>query len=214
MLTPPTRLSARFGTAYAASQSAVVTAMAVFVLPRAGAPDAAPLERGLRVLDAQQTYRLGNFALMISGMLLLGFLGAVRARLRASDASGVLATVAVTSGTLVALLWPLAALLHDLALETATAGTDPRILAGWDAAAPFGLALSALPRTLFIGAIVLGLPTRARRLRGTGTLVLALSLLGSATLVCTALFPVLAASTLTFLLWLAAVARRWSHPET
>ena len=48
-------------------------------------------------------------------------------------------------------------MLHDVALDTAADGTDLRILAGWDAVAPYSLAFSALPRVFFIGAIVLGL---------------------------------------------------------
>ena len=42
---------------------------------------------------------------------LLGFLGAVHVRLRRVDPSGVLSTVAVAAGTLLALVWPLAFLL-------------------------------------------------------------------------------------------------------
>ncbi|MFX0579339.1 hypothetical protein [Nocardia nepalensis] len=218
------RASARFGLAFTACQFTVVAAMAVFVLPSAGSPGAAPLERGTHVLDAQQLYRLGNFALMASGMLLLGFLGMVHARLRETDGSGALATVAVASGTLLALVWPLAGMLHDVAIETAAAGADPRILAGWDSVAPFGLALSALPRLLFVGAIVLSLRrTRdpsarggrsTRWLRRAGTAVLPLSMAGSATLVHSGLFPVLAISTLGFELWVGAIAWHWLRTES
>ena len=217
-LSEPQRIGARFGLAFTASQLTVMAAMAVFVLPRAGAPGAAALERGANVLDAQLLYRLGNFALMTSGMLLLGFLGVVHTRLRETDGSGALATVAVASGTLLALIWPLAGMLHDVAIDAAEASADPRILAGWDSVAPFGLALSAMPRLLFVGAIVLCLRrTRARGaqwLRRGGTAVLPLSLAGSATLVHSALFPVLAVSTLAFQLWVGAVAWYWLHTES
>ncbi|WP_054813695.1 hypothetical protein [Nocardia arizonensis] len=212
----PLRQSARCGVAFAACQLAVVAAMAVLVLPKGGSPSTAPLERGVAVLDAQQFYRVGNFALMVSGMLLLGFLGVVGARLRDGDRSGATATVAVASGTLVALLWPLAGMLHDVALETADTGADARILAGWDAVAPFALALSAMPRALFIGAIVLSTQSvpGERWLRRTGVVVLGASLAGSATLVHSGLFPALAVSTLAFQLWVGALAWRWLRTES
>ena len=95
------------------------------------------LDRGQRVLDAADVYRAGNYVFMISGTLLLGFLGAVQLRLRRVDRSGVLATTAVVAGTLLVLIWPLGGVLHDVALETARSGADVRILAGWDAVAPY-----------------------------------------------------------------------------
>src|SRR5205085_584139 len=75
---------------------------------------------------------------------------------------GVLATIGVASGTLLALIWPLGGMLHDVALDVGAAGADPRILGGWDAVAPYSLAFSSLARVFFVGAIVLGL-----RLAGT-----------------------------------------------
>ncbi len=132
-------------------------------------------------------------------------------RLRRADGSGVLATVAVAAGTLLALVWPFGALLHDIALDVAGKGTDLRLLAGWDTAAPFTLAFSAVPRLFFIGAIVLGLRAegRAPRLRRIGVVLLPVSLIGSALLVSEALFPVLALSTLAYELWIGAVAIHW-----
>ncbi|WP_433622906.1 hypothetical protein [Nocardia sp. CA-120079] len=54
----------------------------------------------------------------------------------------------------------------------------------------------------------------ARWLRRGGTAVLPLSLAGSATLVHSALLPVLAVSTLAFQLWVGAVAWHWLHSES
>jgi hypothetical protein len=206
-----TRISARFGVAFGACQIAVMVAMAIFVLPKGGQPGDPALERGRKVLEAITTYRVGNFVFMAAGVLLLGFLGAVHQRLRRVDSTGVLSTVAVASGTLLALIWPLAGALHDVALDAATNGADPRILAGWDSVAPFSLAFSALVRVFFIGSVVLGLRLAgtAPRLQRLGIVLVPLSLVGSATLMSGALFPVLAISTLFFELWVAAIAWTW-----
>ncbi|MCK9930329.1 hypothetical protein MXD62_24730 [Frankia sp. Mgl5] len=205
------RLSARFGIAFTVCQLVVMVCMAVFVLPHGGSPDDPALERGTNVLDAETAYRTGNYVFMISGSLLLGFLGVVHLRLRRVDGTGVLAAVAVAAGTLLALIWPFAGVLHDIALETAATGSDVRILAGWDSAAPFALAFSALPRVFFVGAILLGLGAEgvAPWLRRTGVALLPVSLVGSATLLVGDLFPLLALSTLGFELWLGALAWHW-----
>jgi hypothetical protein len=206
-----TRISARFGIAFAACQIAVMVAMTIFVLPHGGLPGDPPLERGLGVLHAETTYRVGNYVFMASGVLLIGFLGVVFNRLRRADSTGVLSTIALASGTLLALIWPLAGALHDVALDAAHAGADPRILAGWDSVAPFSLAFSALVRVFFIGAVVLGLRLAgtAPRLQRLGIVLLPLSLVGSATLVIGSLFPFLALSTLGYELWVGAVAWHW-----
>lgn len=205
------RLSTRFGVAFTLCQLVVMVAMAVVVLPHGGAPDDPALERGRNVLDAADLYRAGNYAFMVSGVLLLGFLGAVSARLRRVDASGALATVAVAAGTLLAVIWPFAGVLHDVALDTAEAGTDPRILGGWDAVAPYSLAFSVLPRVFLVGALVLALRAAGTStwLPRTGVVVLVLSIVGSATLVTGALFPLLALSTLGYELWIGALAWHW-----
>jgi hypothetical protein len=205
------RISARFGLAFTACQLTVMVCMAIFVLPHGGSPNDPALERGQHVLDAEQLYRFGNYAFALAGMLLLGFLGVVHLRLRRADGTGVLATVALAAGTLLAVVWPFAAVLHDVALDTAADGTDLRILGGWDAVAPYSLAFSALPRLFFIGAIVLGLrmTASARWLQRIGVVLLPLSLVGSATLVAGAFFPLLALSTLGYELWVGAVAWHW-----
>jgi hypothetical protein len=205
------RISARFGLAFTVCQLGVMVLMATLVLPQGGSPSDPALDRGTHVLDAATAYRVGNYAFMVAGTLLLGFLGVVHHRMRRVDASGALSTVAVAAGTLLALVWPFAAVLHDVALDTASAGADLRILAGWDSVAPFALAFSVLPRVFFVGAIVIGL-----RLAGTGTWLqrigiglLPLSLVGSATLLTGALFPVLALSTLGYEIWVGALAWHW-----
>jgi hypothetical protein len=206
-----TRLSARFGLAFTICQLSVMVCVAIFVLPHGGSPNDPALERGHDVLDAEDLYRAANYVFVLAGTLLLGFLGAVHVKLRQADGTGVLATIGVAAGTLLTLIWPLAGVLHDVALDTAADGTDLRILGGWDAIAPYSLAFSALPRLFFIGAIVLGLRMTgsAPWLQRIGIVLLPLSLAGTATLVAGGLFPLLALSTLGYELWVGAVAWHW-----
>jgi hypothetical protein len=206
-----TRLSTWCGVAFTVCQLTVMVFMAVLVLPHGGSPADPALERGRNVLDAADAYRIGNYVFMLAGSLLLGFLGAVHVRLRRADATGTLATVGVAAGTLLALVWPFAAVLHDVALDTAEAGSDVRILAGWDAVAPYSLAFSVLPRTFLVLALVLGLRLTGgpRWLQRTGVAIVVVGLIGSATLLAGALFPVLALSTLAYELWIGALAWHW-----
>jgi hypothetical protein len=210
------RISTWFGVAFTACQLAVMTVMIAVVLPHGGSPDDPALERGRSVLDAADLYTAGNYAFVISGVLLLGFLGAVRYRLRAVDRTGTLATVGVAAGTLLALIWPLAGVLHDVALDAGRDGADLRLLGAWDAVAPYSLAFSTLPRVLFVGALVLGLRAAGRGpwLQRTGGVLVVLSLAGSATLVTGAAFPLLALSTLGYELWVGALAWHWLRRDT
>jgi hypothetical protein len=205
------RVSTWFGVAFTACQAAVMIAMAIFVLPKGGGPDTPALERGQRVLEAADRYTAGNHAFMVSGMLLLGFLGAVQLRLRRVDATGVLATVAVAAGTLLALIWPLAGVLHDVALDVGRSGADPRLLGAWDSIAPYSLAFSVLPRVFFLGALALGLRAagKAPWLQRTAVVIIVVSLVGSATVVTGAVFPLLALGTLGYELWVGALAIHW-----
>jgi hypothetical protein len=206
-----TRISTRFGLAFSLCQISVMIAMAIFVLPHGGSPDDPALERGQNVLDAIDLYRAGNYVFLLAGILLLGFMGAVQARLRRVDTSGVLASVAVGAGTLLAFVWPFAAVLHDVALDAGKDGADLRLLGAWDAVAPYSLAFSALLRLFLVGALVIGLRAAGTNpwLQRTGIVILVLSLIGSATLVAGAVFPVLALSTLMYEVWIGVLAWQW-----
>lgn len=207
----PVRLSTRFGLVFTVCHLVVMAAMAVFVLPHEGSPSDPALARGQGALDAVDVFRLGNFVFMVAGTLLLGFLGAVYVRLKKADGTGTLAAVALASGALLALIWPLTGVLHDVALDTAVAGADVRILAGFDAVAPYGLAFSVFARVFFVGSIALALRAEgnARWLVRAAVVVLVLSLAGSATLLSGAFFPLLAIGTLGYELWIGALAWRW-----
>lgn len=205
------RVSARFGVVFAVCQLAVMIVMVTVVLPHGGSPDAPAALRGRTILEAETIYRSANYAFMAAGSLLIGFLGVVHLRLRSIDPTGVLAAVAVASGTLLALIWPYSGVLHDVALDAAVAGTDVRLLAAWDAVPPLSLAFAAFSRILFVGALVMGLRLAgsAPRLQWWGMALVPLSLVGSLTLVLDGLFPVLALSTLGYELWVGALAWHW-----
>jgi hypothetical protein len=164
------------------------------------------------VLDGENLYRWGNYTFMLAGSLLLGFMGAVHVRLRRADASGVLATVAVLGRD--AADAHLAVRRRAARLRRARhrcGRRRPPDLGAWDAVAPYSLAFSVLPRLFFVGAIVLGLRMsgEAPWLQRIGTVLLPLSLVGSATLVAGAFFPLLALSTLGYELWVGALAWHW-----
>lgn len=205
------RISTWFGVAFAACQVAVLTFFSIAVLPNGGSPSDPALDRGRNILDSADLYQAGNYVFMISGVLLIGFLGAVQYRLRKVDATGTLASVAVAGGTLLALIWPLSGLLHDIALDAGREGTDLRLLGAWDAVAPYSLAFSVLPRVFFLGALALGLRAagRAPWMQRIAVVLIAVSLAGSATLVVDAAFPLLALSTLGYELWVGALAGHW-----
>jgi hypothetical protein len=70
-------------------------------------------------------------------------------------------------------------------------GTDLRVLAGWDAVAPFSLAFSVFARVFFVGSIALGLRAAgtAPWLVRSGAVIVVLSLAASATLRSGVIFP-------------------------
>jgi hypothetical protein len=210
-----TRISTWFGLAFAVCQLGVMVGMAVFVLPQGGTPGDDPVAWGHDVLDAADAYRIGNYVFMVAGVLLLGFLGAVHVRLRQADATGTLATIAVAAGTLLAFVWPYAAVLHDVALDTAEKGTDLRMLAGWDAIAPYSLAFSALPRIFFVLAVVLALRLTGRSpwMQRIGLVIVVLSAVGTATSLTAVVFPALALGSLGFELWVGALAWQWLRED-
>lgn len=205
------RASTWCGLAFTVCQLTVMVFMAIFVLPKGGSPGQDPLIWGQNVVDHIEAYRIGNYVFMVAGVLLLGFLGAVNVRLRRADGTGTLATVAVAAGTIMAFVWPYAAVLHDVALDSAEKGVDLRLLAGWDAVAPYSLAFSALPRLFFLLAIVYALRVTggSRWLQRTGLLIVVLSAIGTATSLSGVAFPALAVGSLGYELWVGALAITW-----
>lgn len=205
------RASTWCGLLFTVSQLAVMVGMAIFVLPKGGGPGEDPLTWGNNVLENADLYRFGNYAFMVAGVLLLGFLGAVHVRLRRADATGTLAPIALAAGTICAFVWPFAGIIHDVAIDAGEKGTDPRLLAGWDSIAPYSLAFSALPRIFFVLAIVMALRILGKSpwLQRIGVGVVVLSAIGTAVTVAGLAFPALALGTLGYELWIGALAISW-----
>jgi hypothetical protein len=107
------------------------------------------------------------------------------------------------------MIWPLAAILSDIGIDIALAGGDAATVASLDAIAPYSLALSALPRMVLLLTVSAALLYHELAPRWIGWLGVAaglLSLAGTATLVVSALFPLLALSTLFFELWIIVLS--------
>jgi hypothetical protein len=95
-------------------------------------------------------------------------------------------------------------MITDIGITIAREGGDPATVWALDALAPFTLALSALPRAvLLIGTSALLLNTRCvpRPIGWLGLVAALLGLIGSATLIAAALFPLLALGSLLFEIW-------------
>jgi hypothetical protein len=116
-----------------------------------------------------------------------------------------LATAAVTSRAIVAILWPLSAVLNNLGIDIAQVGGDAATIVALDAIGPYMLALSTLPRAILLAAVSVGLRYGRfipRWLGWLGLVLAVVSLVGSAAMLVGELFPVLALGTIFFEVWI------------
>lgn len=197
------------GVAFALLQLLVMVFFAVAILPGLGAVDAPAAQRAAAYAEHGDLLRLGNFLLMLPVIFFLFFLGGLYGVLRrAEGGSGAFAMASVLAGAAMAMLWPLAGVISDIGIDMARGGGDAVTIASLDAIAPYSLALSALPRTVLLVATAAVL-LQSRVLPGwfawSGLAVALLSVVGAATLVAEALFPVLALSTMLFEFWLVGL---------
>lgn len=201
------RLAAASGAAFGALQLAMAVVFGAVILPRIGAPTAAPADRLAAYVAHGDLLRLGNYLLTLPTPLFLLFLGALHGAVR--RASGpVLAAAAALAGAAVAMLWPLSAVLNDLAVDIARNGGDAGTVAALDAIGPYLLALGALGRVVLLGVASVELPRAGLAPRWTGWLGAAAAVAsgaGTLTLVDGRAFGVLALGTLAFDGWLVAV---------
>lgn len=205
-LTRPALVS---GILYSVLQAAVLVYFAVLVFPGLGPVEAPAEQRARAYAELADVLRLGNYLIMLPAPFFLVFLGGAAGALgSATGADRVLSTVTVAAGTIMAMLWPLAAVISDIGVLSALAGGDAATIAAMDAVGPYMLALSALPRAVLLVGLSLTLTDRAgpsRWAAWAGYGLAALSVVGSATLVNDQLFPVLALGTLLFELWVVVV---------
>ena len=186
------------------------------------APVGAPaLERAAGYVAAATPLRIGNFVLMLPAPFFLLFIAGLAVRLRRAgdqNDSDVMIAAAALSGSAMSLVWPLAGVISTIALDIAVGGGDAATVSGLDAIAPYSLALSALPRAMFLTATSTVLLERSigpRWVAWGGIALAALALVGSATLIFASLFPLLALSTLAFELWLVVlIAVLWPGSDS
>jgi hypothetical protein len=203
------RLALAAGLAFVVLQVATMALFATSILPALGPVDAPPAARAAAYAAHGDAVRLGNYLLTLPTPLFLFFLGGLAAVAgRAEGAGRVLTLTGVVAGAAMAMLWPLAAVLNDLAIDIARHGGDAATVSALDAVGPYTLALSALPRVVLVGAVsavVLQHGLAARWVGWLGLAVVALSLPGTGVLLTPSLFGPLALSTLLFEGWIVAL---------
>ena len=205
----PERLALVSGIIFTILQLGVLMYFISLVFPQMGPPDA--VEQHLAFYTQHgEVLRLGNYLLTLPTAFFLFFLGGLSGILRSAEGGRpVLATTAIISGAIVAILWPLSAALNNIGIDIAQAGGDAATIVALDGIGVYLLALSALPRTVLLAAMSIVLLHSQLAPRWVGWLGLGLgliSIIGSATLVLVNLFPVLAFSTLLFELWILVVS--------
>ena len=204
------------GIVYIALQLGAFVYFAAAIFPHFAPIDAPAPERAAAVRALGDTLRLGNYLLVLPSPFFLFFLGGLVSSLRQRlPDAGTIRTSVLAAGTAMALVWPMGAILSDIELDIAVAGGDSVVISSLDAVAPYTLALSAAARAVFVGVLALPLIARAGALRWcgwSGVAIAVLSIAGTATLVAAAAFPVLAASSLLFDVWLLMFCVLWMRP--
>jgi hypothetical protein len=199
------RLAFVSGIAFSFIQFGVMLYFMILVLPQMGPPDAAAQHVAFYTQHGA-TLRLGNYLMTLPTPFFLFFLAGLGGVLRRAEGGGsTLATATVTSGAIVAILWPLSAVLNNIGIDIAQAGGDAATIVALDAIGPYMLALSTLPRAILLAAASVGLLNGRFIPRWLGWLGLALavvSLVGSGTMLVGQLFPVLALGTILFEVWI------------
>ncbi len=203
------RLGFASGVIFSLLQFGVMGYFITLVFPQMGPPEAVELHLAF-YRNQGEVLRLGNYLLMLPMPFFLLFLGGLFGLLRRMEgSSGPLAVSAITSGTIVAVLWPLSAVLNNVGIDIAQAGGDRATVTALDAIGPYTLALSALPRAVLLVAVSAGLiygRFKPGWISWAGLALAMITLAGSATLVTRQIFPVLALGTMLFELWIVALS--------
>lgn len=201
----PERLAFISGIAFSVMQFGAMFYFIILVFPQMGPPDATAQHVAFYTQHGA-TLRLGNYLMTLPLPFFLFFLGGLSGFLRRPETGdSTLSTAAITSGAIVAILWPLSAVLNHIGLDIAQARGDAATIVALDAIGAYMLALSALPRAILLAAtsvrLLQGRPL-LRWISWLGLVSAVISIVGSATLIDGQLFPVLALGTLLFELWI------------
>lgn len=181
-----------------------------FMFPEKPQPGAALAQHAAWYAQHGEVLITNNYLLVLVMPFFLFFLGGLYDALRRAEGGGSALTVAaVIAGAVMAIMWPLGCIMTNMGVTIARGGGDAATVWALDGMAPMTLALSALPRVIFLSATSIVLLQARQWPRWIGRLGLALaaiSLIGSATLVLPSLFPLLGLGTLMFTLWILALS--------
>lgn len=209
---PWDRLSFASGIAAAVLYLVGAALFITFILPELPALDAPAAERAAFYAEMSRNllYRSVSYLGELQMVLLLLFFGGLFGVLRRSEGgSGALSAAVFGAGVTLAVITPIVIMLEDhLMLGFAVAGVDPVIVSSIDGTGPLSFALGGFPQALVLGGTAaLLLPRRGmpRWLGWSGVALAVLSLLGTGTLVATAIFPLSVLAMLLFRLWMLAL---------
>jgi hypothetical protein len=201
------RFALASGAAFGLLQLVTAGVFGAVILPRLGDPSA-PAAHWVAAYRAHgDLLRLGNYLLVLPTPLFLLFLGGLYEAMRRTGAEA-LAAAGVLAGAAAAMLWPLSAVLNDVAVDVARNGGDAGTVAALNGIGPYLLALGALGRVVLLGAGSAVLPRAGAVPRWIGALGYAAagaSAVGTLTLVDGRAFAVLALGTLAFDVWTLAL---------
>ena len=203
------------GVAYALFQLGAVVYFTREVLAAKPPVNASPAEHAQFYAEHGPELLLGNWLLTLPVPLFLVFLGGLYVVLRRVEGTAAFSVAVLVAGATLAMIWPLGALLSDLGVVIARSGGDAATIWALDSMGPHTLALSALPRSVLLGAgsIVLWRGDLVPRwIPAFGLVLVPVLLAGSATPVAAVLFPLAAFGSAAAVLWILGVSAALLRP--
>ncbi len=197
------------GILFVAVQIAAVAFNVAFFLTTHPPMDASPAVTARGFAQAETMVGIGTYLYVLHVPFLLLFLGGLFGVLRrAEGGGGALAVSALDAGIAMVVFASMGALISSLTPTIGQLGGDGATVKAIDAMTPLALALSALPRAVFLVAtsvVVLESRLAPRWIGWTGLALGLISLVSTGTLVASELFPFLALGTLLFVVWVGAL---------
>lgn len=203
------RLALWCGVAYALLQLGAVVYFTRTVMSNKPPVDASTAQHAAFYAEHADQLVLGNWLLTLPVPLFLIFLGGLYVVLRRIEGTGPLSVAALVAGAAVAVTWPFGALLSDAGVVIARAGGSAPTIWALDTMGPYSLALTALPRSVLLGAasaVLWQSDLVPRWIPAVGLVLVPVMLIGSATPVAAALFPFAAFGSAAAVLWVLALS--------
>ncbi len=190
------------GMIYALVQISIFVFAAIYLLPLLGSPDASVAQRAGAYANHAPLFNFGNYLMVLPPIFFFLFLGGVYAYFSglAESVRGILFTALLSGATLI-MIWPFGAVISLLGVGIASQGGDPITASTADSITPLSLALSTIPRAVFLFTLsVLLLPDKW--FSRTGFVIAALSLAGSLLIAFGGVFlPLSVGSAVLFHIW-------------